>query len=172
MCRYLDIDESMKMLSSLPLTNLRLNYTWISDQGMQHLARYPSLTSLDLSGCRQVSDEGVKAISHLKLRNLDLTKCKISDLSLRHLAECSSLASLSLYGCKKITDVGIKAISHNKLTHLDLTQCAISDRCFEDLAKLPLEALSVSKCSQITEEACKILKARFFDRPIHIYWTP
>ncbi len=164
-----DIDDSLKMLSSLPLTTLHLGYTLISDQGMQDLAKCSSLTSLRLNGCRKITDEGINAISHLNLRKLGLTQCKISDLSLRHLAGCSSLTWLSLFGCKKIADEGIKAIRHNKLTHLDLTQCHISDRCFEDLAGLPLKELSVFKCSQITKKACESLKARFSDRQINFH---
>ncbi len=161
------VEKSMKMLSSLPLTTLILNDTLISDQGMEDLARCSSLTSLNLDNCSKITDEGIKAISHLNLRKINLDKCKISYLSLQHLAGCSSLTSLSLYRCTKITDEGIKAIRHHKLTSIILNQCAISDRCFEDLARLPLQELSVFECSQITKKAYESFKARFSDRQIN-----
>ncbi len=166
---YKDIDDSLKMLSSLPLTTLLIDRTAISDQGMQHLARCSSLTSLNLTDCLEITDSGVKAISHLNLRELNLGECNISDLSLHHLARCSSLKSLSIYQCSKITDEGIKAIRHLKLTLLDLAQTKVSDHCLENLANLPLRSLNLYQCSRITKEACESLEARFSDRLIDFH---
>jgi hypothetical protein len=158
-------DKAVGYLTALPLTTLLIDRTAISDQGMQHLARCSSLTSLNLPDCFEITDSGVEAIRHLNLRELNLDECNISDLSLQHLARCSSLRSLSLSQCAKITDEGIKAIRHLKLTLLDLAETQVSDHCLENLANFPLRSLNLYQC-KITEEACENLKARFSDRLI------
>jgi hypothetical protein len=54
---------------------------------MRALSSLPALTSLDLTGCEEVTDEGMRALSSLP-----------------------ALASLDLRHCFKVTDAGVQAL--------------------------------------------------------------
>lgn len=61
---------------------------------MEALARHcPSLTSLDLHGCFNVTDAGVVALAHC----------------------CSGLADLDLAGCRRITDEALVGLGSAQL---------------------------------------------------------
>ena len=108
----------------------------------------PSIESLDLSGCYNVTDIG---ISHAltadvpTLRRLNLSLCKqITDLSLGRLAQhCQQLQELDLGGCCNVTNPGLKLIAWGlkNLKSLNLRSCwHVSDHGIASLAGLDSDA--------------------------------
>ena len=73
--RNLD-NQSMLLFNVSMLHNLRSLYlrgTGVKDSGLVHLTSLPSLTSLALWSCNNVSDDGLKHVSNMTtLRNLEV----------------------------------------------------------------------------------------------------
>ena len=91
-------DDDLKILSEFPnLTTLNLSgCKKITNVGLEQLAIKPDLTCLDLSDT-QIDDAGLKQLSILtRLTSLDLKWCNITDSGLEHLKAFTALSSLSL----------------------------------------------------------------------------
>ena len=74
----------------------------------------PSLRSINLAGCAQVTDLGGRAIGTgvPSLTSLDLTECgQVTDAGVQAIcAGCPSLTSIILMNCSQVTDAGVQAI--------------------------------------------------------------
>ena len=97
----------------------------LTDQGLQSVISLASLTFLDLSGCRLVTDEGMRAVrwTGTALKTLNLNWCnKVTDLGVRAVvSSCTALTALNLRHCYELTDVGVRALSSlSALTSLNL----------------------------------------------------
>lgn len=103
--------EGIQHLNQLTkLQSLNLSLLDISDEGFALLA-LPSLQSLDLSSCLNITNKGLAhLINFPALQNLNLSYLKITDEDLEHLKDLPSLKSVSLYNCKEIKDVGISVL--------------------------------------------------------------
>ncbi len=99
----------------------------LTDQGLRAVSSLASLTFLDLSWCRNVTNEGVRAVvsSCTALKTLSLRACnKVTDEGVRAVSSCTALKTLDLCCCYKVTDVGVRALSSlPALTSLDLRYC-------------------------------------------------
>jgi hypothetical protein len=102
-----------KNLTSLDLRGCRN----ITDKGIEALKNLPNLTSLDLGECRNITDKGIEALKNLpNLTSLDLRECRnITDKGIEALKNLPNLTSLDLRGCGNITDKGIELIVENNL---------------------------------------------------------
>lgn len=117
-------DELMKELSSAPtdlrpglhetktrlrrLTHLNLSHTLVTDVTLRLISHhFPEVTSIDLSGCQNVSDVGIAilgAAKSTKLVELKVSGCScISDTSLDTLKKCQRLALVDLRDCDAVT---------------------------------------------------------------------
>ncbi len=91
-------DATLAGLAPLPLEELSLAGTPISDGGMQHLLRQDRLKRLDLSWT-SIGDQGLEALSKVKsLEDLNLSFTDISDQSVELLGRFSGLKRVVLEG--------------------------------------------------------------------------
>jgi hypothetical protein len=105
----------------------------------------PSITYLNLSENRNISDEGITKLVHLKdLADLNLSSCTINNQSLVVLAKLPNLVRLDLSYCNRLTDAGVKYFKLlTRLTFLDLLgTLKISKR---GLAKVQRRGLTIHK---------------------------
>jgi len=91
-------------VSPLPLKEINLAYTSITDLGVRHLVKNcPHLTTISLKGCN------------------------VTDLALSMLAQnCKFVAVLNVSECKQLTDYAIRIVAQESkanLLQLDLTDC-------------------------------------------------
>jgi F-box/leucine-rich repeat protein 14 len=80
----------------------------LTDQGVRAVSSLASLTFLDLSWCRLVTDEGVTTCTALKTLNLFACN-KVTDDGVRAASSLPALAFLDLAG-SKVTDEGVRAV--------------------------------------------------------------
>lgn len=98
---------------------------------------FATLTKLDITNCKQITDEGLKCLQsrEFKLRDLNIS------------------------GCELITDQGLKYLEHLPLTHLDISFCElITNQGLIVLEKLPLTCLNLVRCVLITSKGLTHLK--------------
>lgn len=132
----------------------------------------PNLEALNLSGCYNITDAGlINAFcqEYTTLTELNLSLCKqVSDISLGRIVQyLKNLEHLELGGCCNITNGGLLCIAWNlkKLKRLDLRSCwQVSDLGIAHLAgvnreaaggNLALEHLSLQDCQRLSDEALR-----------------
>jgi len=115
----------------------------LEDPAALSLARISSLSTVNLSGCCNLTDNSVKTLvgTGLNLTKLYLKDCTaISDTSFMDLSCCTNLRHLDLHGCAQITD----------MTLLQLQACV----------HLRYLRVSADGANRITDEGvCPMLKA-------------
>ena len=136
------------VLALLPpnLEHLDLNGCNITDAGLALLPHFTKLHTLDLSGCKNITNAG---LAHLQkftnLEHLDLNGCNITDAGLRYLQDLP-LETLVLSFCSNITDAGIAHLQVLPLQNLDLSYCRnITDEGLRYLLELHLRKLNLSR---------------------------
>jgi hypothetical protein len=161
--------ESCKYMREITLNHCEM----VTDETLINIARYSGyLELLHLSYCMQITNMGLiclsKATCSATLTSLDLSACRrISDHGICSLtAKATRLTSLNLYYCTKITDRGIKAVTHNcwDLEYLNLQDMfQVTDRPFfydhegdgrPDVDKFMLhkiKTLNLSDCAELTD---------------------
>ena len=130
-----------------------------ADKIADEIKALPSLTSLDLSGCNEITgDELAEALMVLpRLTSLNLEGCRqITEEKLAEaLMKLPNLTNLNLNYCRQITGENLaKALMKlPNLTSLKLTGCneITGDKLAEAIMKLPnLISLSLHYCNKIT----------------------
>lgn len=124
-------DASAATLSRMKsLEFLQLNATSLSDAFLENLQPLPRLKDFGLRGT-QVTSAGMQHLSrHLNLEKLDLYKTEVADSGVQHLVECGSL------------------------TFLGLSMTKVTDHVFEHLAMFPnLTEADLSANRPVTTEA-------------------
>lgn len=96
-----------KELASLTMLNLSENRS-ISDEGMPSLTALTNLKHLNLSSCG-ITNRGLEPLKDLAhLENLDLSYCnRLNDRGVKLLGGIPTLKQLSLQGCIKVTHAGV-----------------------------------------------------------------
>jgi hypothetical protein len=119
------------------------------DSGLKRLP--PSLTALDISSCREITDKGMQHLEHVQLRTLSMRFSKISNPALSHLA-LLPLTELDLSWCREIGDSGLTHLKTLPLRKLCLQSCQVSNVGLAHLKNIPLQELDVADCEQITDD--------------------
>ncbi len=168
-------DGDLEYLDGLPLNNLYLNGTKITDVGLEHLLNInlPKLRTLSLNSTA-ITDVGLEHLRNLpNLTDLSLNSTAITDVGLEHLRTHPNLYSLNLESTA-ITDVGLKHLEELRTSvKLDLFDTKVTKEGVESLLKeapivliyLPgagwgLDHNSLSMLQQVRPE-CHIVGSRF-----------
>jgi hypothetical protein len=157
----------------------------LSDQDLQSLGALGTLRTLNLGGCRELTNlEPLRALTQLRelcfahitkvrsleplggmtlLQVLDLQGCDIEDRDLYVLAVATQLTDLNLHNCAKITDAGLQALTALvRLRRLNMFGCTLlTDDGLRALSGMTeLEMLTLSHCLGVSHlEAITNLKA-------------
>ena len=119
------------------VTELRLNVTQITDEGLNEVIKLPKLRGLSLWDTK-ITDAGLKEVIKLKhLSYLNLGGTKITDAGLKELAKLKSLTELNIR-YTRITDAGLKELAKCKQLeklHLGHTQITDTDALRKALPK-------------------------------------
>lgn len=98
----------------------------LTDEMLEALAGVDTIRTLDLSGCKHVTDAGIRHLQRLPaLRHLDLSGTLVTDQGLQVIRELRALEHLSL-AWTRISDDGIGAVAAcDRLAHLDVSGTAV-----------------------------------------------
>ena len=164
--------EGISAIASSCKNLQRVNLRWrsnVEDRGIRSLiCGCFSLSHLDLSRCERITNISLEAISNANcLESLNLEGCKmVSDVGIHFLARgktFSSLKTLDLCECSRITDEGIGLLSQMvSLQNLCLAKCgsSITDRGVILLASSKsLQRLNLSWLSKISDLSILAIKA-------------
>ncbi|MGH9372854.1 MAG: hypothetical protein ACRD15_15120 [Vicinamibacterales bacterium] len=127
-----DLSDRAHTLPALGLSGCKQ----ITDAGVRHLARMPSLQHLDLTGT-SVTDAGLEVLRHLpELRTLSLAWNRVTEAGIRVLAHCDELEHVNLGASAEIGDAAARALAgKRKLRHLRI---ALTDAGLPLLHELPV----------------------------------
>lgn len=127
-------DEIVRLLARHPSAGLSAEGQ-MTDAVLADVSRVQTITSLGLSGCKEVTDEGVRHLARLpSLRHLDLSGTGITDAGLQTLRDLPQLRTISLAGTR-VTDEGIGALAHcDELEHVNLAATGAGDGALRVLA--------------------------------------
>ena len=126
-----DLSRRTRTLSALGLSGC----TQITDAGVRHLARIPSLRYLDLTGT-SVTDDGLQVLRDLpELRTLSLAWNRVSEAGISVLARCDELEHVNLGSSTGIGDAAIRALAGKR--NLRDLRIALTDAGLPRLHELP-----------------------------------
>ncbi|EJP15407.1 hypothetical protein CFV95_020510 (plasmid) [Leptospira interrogans] len=108
----------------------------MTDEGMQYLAVFPNLETLNLSDSK-ITDEGLKQISTLpKLESLSLIRTKITNKGIEYISKSKTITRMHLDEIQTIDDGCIPHLLKMKqLTTLELSGTDISEQGLKRLRK-------------------------------------
>jgi hypothetical protein len=135
----------------------------VTDQGLIHLRTLGQLQALNLASTPGITDAGLAHLRGLsRLTILSLNSCAgISDPGLAHVGILTSLLTLYLDNCSQITDFGINRLrTLTNLQALILTGCSqITDAALETVGTLRnLQTLNLDRCPRITDRGLSHLR--------------
>lgn len=150
--------EEIRHMENLKVLNLRK--TAISDFGLYQLKSLKSLETVDLSE-NPVGHAAASVTSYWpKLKDLALNKTSIEGTeSLSKLAKNKSLKSLSLNGCA-ITAKDVQALAPSQLETLSVENTQIDDSGLKSLESIKsLRKINIQGCKNITGQGLAALKS-------------
>jgi hypothetical protein len=140
-------DEILELLAQHPAAGLS-GQGQMTDDLLEDLShRAPTVTAIGLSGCAQITDAGARHLARFPaLQHLDLTGTSVSDAGLQVLRDLPSLRTLSL-SWNRVTEDGVGVLADcNELEELNLGHSpAVGDAAVRALAgKEKLRRLAVA----------------------------
>lgn len=133
----LSSSAAKRQLQTLTLTD-DPEHPWVSNAGLEELAKMSSLTSLSLINCLRVTNVGIQSLSKLQnLSSLSLKGCRnLTSTGLEALKENHALTSLNLYGCVRLANNGLQALQNLRLVSLQLGNTKVRDEGLAHLAHI------------------------------------
>ena len=133
----------------------------ITNSLLQEVVQFhPSIQSLNLRACNEITDVGLWAIArfckHLKGLNLSFAE-SFTHIGLRSLTlRCTEITSLDLSHCPQVTDAAVRVVAGGcgNLEHLNLSYCDnITDLSLSEVAQCcrNLKHLDVTCCSGLSQ---------------------
>ncbi len=128
----------------------------ITNKSLEYIAlKTYSLGELNVTGCAKITDKGLEHLKQTRIKSLNLAGCnKITDQGLFHLSEMKFLTALNLSMCNQFTEAGIKNLVSLSIESLNLTRCLqLSLAYFQQLANFStLTSLNLTGCNQLKDE--------------------
>jgi hypothetical protein len=146
-------DDGIRQIAHLPLQELWLQETKITDASAATLSQIKSLNFLQLNAT-SVSDSFLERLEPLpELENLGLRGTRVTSAGMKYVTRHSKLKDLDVYQTD-VDDSGVLSlVDCPSLTSLGLSMTKVTDGVFEHLARLPnLEDADLS-ASPVTTEA-------------------
>jgi hypothetical protein len=147
-------DEGLRRIAHLPLEELWLQSTQISDKSAATLSKMPTLNFLQLNAT-SLSDEFLENLQPLPaLQRLGLRGTRVTGAGMKFLPRHPILTELDVYHTK-VDDAGVEQLAACQLlTSLGLSMTQVTNQTFEQLAKLPnLTDADLSANRHVTTEA-------------------
>ena len=133
---------------------------------LSDIANFSLLTSLDTSGCGQLTDAAVQTLTRTgcRLTDVNVSGCRnLTDEAIKAITSSGSLRSLNVAYCGKLlTDESITAVARHcpALTSLTVADCKfLTDASLTAVGNgcPALTTLDVSRCKQLTDESIQAL---------------
>jgi hypothetical protein len=147
-------DAEVKLLVHLPLEQLWLQATSITDDAAPILSRMKALNFLQLNSTN-VTDEFLERLKPLpRLNNFGLRGTSVTSRGMKFLKRHPALSKLDLYHTV-VDDEGVEHLTHcQALSDLGLSMTKVTSAVFQHLAKLPnLTDADLSANREVTTEA-------------------
>ncbi len=154
-------DAGLPSLVNIPLTDLVLNDTSISSDGMKYVSQIKTLERLNMSST-SVGDAGLELLKQLPvLTKLNLNNTPITDAGIRHLPCHSGMTNLWL-GLTNITDKSVPDLAKlHHLAWLELDGTEITANGLNGFASSKnLLGLSVKNCPHISKAEAQAFKKK------------
>ncbi len=156
-------DNALAVLDDLPaLQEINLMATPVTDAGVVHLARFPSLQRINLHKSRIMTGDGFKELHALDLRWLDVSQTTFSRMGFVHLKKFRNLETLICGNAGVIDNNLLGIVGLPKLRELDLSFNSITDLGMQVFAraafKNTLEKLNLQANRKITDRGVSFLK--------------
>src|SRR6185503_46271 len=152
-------------LTSLDLSGSKA----LTDEGLQHLHRLPTLEHLDVSGTA-ITDRGLEVLRHLPaLKHLSLAGTRVTDAGASHLSQCHELEHLNL-SWTATGDGALRALTGKRKLRQLLTGAYVTDAGIPLLHDLPIfkiwhgGATKMALLSYDSEPNRLVLRGSFTDR--------
>jgi internalin A len=132
-------DSDMEWIGGLKdLKRLDLSLTYVSDRGIERLAKLERLEELNLDTAESITDAAVAFLrANHRLRRLNLRGTDVTDTGLEYVATLTALTSLDIRETQ-VTDVGLEHLAAlSQLEELDLGGNKISGVGLDVLKLLP-----------------------------------
>jgi hypothetical protein len=151
-----DWDTAVRLLALHPSAVLSAEGQ-MTDDVLAHVSVVGTITGLKLGGSKSLTDEGLRHIARLpSLKDLDLSGTAITDRGLAVLRDLPALETLSLAGTR-ITDEGVEHLAHcHELRQIDLSWTRTGDGALRALAGKEKLAILASG-NDITDEGIPLL---------------
>jgi hypothetical protein len=129
-----DWDAVIRMLTKHPSASLSAEGQ-MTDTILADVVRVETITGLGLGGSKALTDEGVRHLARLpSLKHLDLSGTAITDRGLQVLRDLPALMTLSLAGTQ-VTDEGVAHLARcHELRHVNLSWTGTGDGALKALA--------------------------------------
>lgn len=140
-------DSDLKYLSKLPLRNLDVSDTKISDKGLETITKIKTLEGLILNHNRGITDAGIKTLRQLdRLKVLSLKDTSATDKGVELLLKMRNLSVIDLSELKNVTGASLNCLAQlPKLYGLRLNATGVKPEDISLLEKFKsLKALAVA----------------------------
>lgn len=147
-------DEGLKSIAHLPLSELWLQDTKITDASAATLSGMPTLRFLALNAT-SLSDQFLADLQPLpRLDDLGLRGTEVTGAGMKHLSRHAKLRKFDVYRTE-VDDQGVSdLVGCQSLNRLGLSMTKVTDQVFEHLAKMPnLQDVDLSANRPVTTKA-------------------
>ncbi len=159
-------DASIEKIKNMPLLEIGLRDTEVSDTGLELLGSIKTLTRLKLDSCQNITDGGVKHLVDVPGLS-DIGFCR-SPITTRHLSDMKNLEHLFI-GHVPCNDADLERLSSlSKLKYLEITASGITGNSISAFLKFPcLEWVGVASCKNLSSADRQKICKQYFKRWRH-----
>lgn len=169
-------DENLGYIGSLrKLNSLEIVFSTITDKGIENIGQLPSLTTLNLQGCRAITNDAIPLIKKRfpNLRYLGIGGTKIDGKGIRQLNGFKSLVKLSVDGLNLIDRDVKNYISKKPYSQIELSNNpGLTDLTLEYLGRMKtLKLLKINSANSFSSKGIEDFKRLKADCSIHFKST-